>query len=128
MKERIIIAVHCDGATRKIMKMYAEAVIRAGVTLEEAAGALAEAIYKIFGNAADQFAALDAAMKAITITGAAEPLEPPEQVKAPRPHPCPDAGRRRRPENVRPPRTIQRAGIRPQARSTIKQRRNRRRE
>lgn len=128
MKERIIIAVAGDGNTRKIMEMYAEAMIRTGVTMEEIAGTLAEIIYSIFGNAADQFAALDAAMKSITIMGAAEPLEPREQVKTTRPHPCPDDGRRRRPENVRLPRTIQRASIRPQARSTIKQRRNRRRE
>lgn len=114
--------------TREIMEMYAEAMLRTGAKLEEIARVLNDAIRKISGNAADQFAVFDAAMKAITTMGAAEPLEPQEQVKAPRPHPCPDAGRRHRPKNMRLPRTIQRASIRPQARSTIKQRRNRRRE
>lgn len=126
MKERII--VHVPIEDRKIAEIYAEAVIRAGITLQEAAETIGKAIYQVFGNAADQFAALDAAMKAITAMGTVEPLEPQEQPKIPRPHPCPDTGRRRRPENVRPTKTIQRANIRPQARSTIKQRRNRRRE
>lgn len=127
MKERIIVVPMGDN-TRKIIEMYAGAMIRAGVELAEAAEAINAAIQKIFTEAADQFEAFDAALKVMTALQPLEPLAPEKQVKATRPHPCPDAGRRRRPENVRIPQTIQRARIRPQARSTIKQRRNRRRE
>lgn len=103
-----------------------------GVTVREIVEAWVEAINLMYRSAAEQLEAFDATMKALETIGAttwgAELLEPQERAKAPRPHPYPDAGRRRRPENARLPRTTQRASIRPQAHSTIKQRRNRRRE
>lgn len=126
MKERII--VHIPIEDRKIAEIYAEAVIRAGVTLREAAEAISKAIYYIFAEAADQFEAFDAALKAVTTVGAAELVEPQEQAKGPRPHPCPDAGPLRPPKSTRAAYTACVQRIRPQARSAIKQRRNRRRE
>lgn len=126
MKERII--VHIPIEDRKIAEIYTEAVIRAGITLQEAAETIGKAIYQVFGNAADQFAALDAAMKAITAMGTVEPLEPQERPKSPRPHPCPDTGPLRPSKSTRTAYAARVQRIRPQARSAIKQRRNRRRE
>lgn len=99
-----------------------------GITLQEIAEALHAALVQMFGYAADQFKAINDAMNAMARGEELEPMTPNVAEKAPRPHPCPDAGHQRRPENVRLPQSIQRARIRPQARSTIKQRRNRRRE
>lgn len=126
MKERII--VHIPIEDRKIAEIYAEAVIRAGVTLQEASEAISKAIYYIFAEAAGKFEAFDAALKAVTTVGAVELLEPQEQAKGQRPHPCPDAGPLRPQKNTRTAYTARVQRIRPQARSAIKQRRNRRRE
>lgn len=126
MKERII--VHIPIEDRKIAEIYAEAVIRAGVTLQEASEAISKAIYYIFAEAADQFEAFDAALKAVTTVGAVELLEPQEQTKGPRSHPCPTSGPLRPTKSTRTAYTARVQRIRPQARSAIKQRRNRRRE
>ena len=126
MKERIIINV--PAGDRKIMEIYIKAILQAGITLQEAAEALSKAIYHVFGSAAEQFEALDAALKATTLVGTVEPLEPQEQAKGPRPHPCPDAGPLRPTKSTRTAYTARVQRIRPQARSAIKQRRNRRKE
>lgn len=127
MKERMI--YHPMGeATRETMELYIEAMLRAGVTAQEAAEAIGKALCRIFAYAVDQFEAFDAALKAMTTVGAAELVEPQEQVKGPRPHPCPDAGPLRPPKSTRTAYTARVQRIRPQARSAIKQRRNRRRE
>lgn len=83
-----------------------------GMTLQELAEALRAAFVEIFGS---------------IFTWGWEP-QTPEQDKAPRPHPCPDAGPLRPPKSTRTAYAARVQRIRPQARSAIKQRRNRRRE
>ena len=127
MKKRLIYFPMGE-STREVMELYVEAMIRAGVTAREAAEAIGKALDKIFACAADQFEAFNAALEAVTAKGHVEPLERPEQAKAPRPHPCPDAGPLRPPKSTRTAYVARAQRIRPQARSAIKQRRNRRRE
>lgn len=96
--------------------------------LEEVAEAIRAALVRIFGDAADQFQALNDAMNALAQGEELEPITPDIAEKAPRPHPCPASGKLRPPKSTRTAYAARVQRIRPQARSTIRQRRNRRRE
>lgn len=96
-----------------------------GMTLQEVAEALHDALVRLYGRAADQFKALSDAMNAMA---RGEEPEQQEQEKALRSHPCPDAGPLRPQKSTRTAYAARVQRIRPQARSAIKQRRNRRRE
>lgn len=127
MKERRIYYPMGE-ATRETMELYIDAMLRACVTVQEAAEAIGKALHKIFDCEADQFEAFNDALKAVKATEHVEPFERPKQAKAPRPNPCPDAGPLRPPKSTRTAYAARVQRIRPQARSAIKQRRNRRRE
>ena len=85
-------------------------------------------VYSPDGDAADQFQALNDAMNALAQGEELEPITPDIAEKAPRPHPCPASGKLRPPKSTRTAYAARVQRIRPQARSTIRQRRNRRRE
>lgn len=95
------------------------------MTLQEVAEALHAALVRLFGYAADQFKALNDAMNA---AARGEEPKPQEQAKSTRPHPCPASGPLRPPKSTRTAYAARVQRIRPQARSAIKQHRNRRRE
>lgn len=99
-----------------------------GMKLEEIAEAIRAALVRIFGDAADQFQALNDAMNALAQGEELELITPDIAEKAPRPHPCPASGKLRPPKSTRTAYAARVQRIRPQARSTIRQRRNRRRE
>ena len=114
--------------TRENMELHIGAAFAGGAKLEEIVKAIRAALVRIFGEGIDQFQAFNDAMNASTLVGTVEPLEPQEQAKGPRPHPCPTSGPPRPPKSTRTAYAARVQRIRPQARSTIKQRRNRRRE
>lgn len=114
--------------TRENMELHIGAAFAGGAKLEEIVKAIRAALVRIFGEGIDQFQAFNDAMNALALGKELEPLEPQEQTKGPRPHPCPDAGPLRPTKSTRTAYTARVQRIRPQARSAIKQRRNRRRE
>lgn len=111
--------------TRENMELHIGAAFAGGAKLEEIVKAIRAALVRIFGEASDQFKALNDAMNA---AARGEEPKPQEQAKGQRPHPCPDAGQLRPQKSTRTAYTARVQRIRPQARSAIKQRRNRRRE
>lgn len=114
--------------TQENMELHIGAAFAGGAKLEEIVKAIRAALVRIFGEASDQFQALNDAMNALARGEELKPLEPQEQAKGPRPHPCPTSGPPRPPKSTRTAYAARVQRIRPQARSTIKQRRNRRRE
>lgn len=114
--------------TREYMELHIGAAFVGGMKLEEIAEAIRAALVRIFGDAADQFQALNDAMNALAQGEELEPITPDIAEKAPRPHPCPASGKLRPPKSTRTAYAARVQRIRPQARSTIRQRRNRRRE
>ena len=114
--------------TQENMELHIGAAFAGGAKLEEIVKAIRAALVRIFGEGIDQFQAFNDAMNALALGKELEPLEPQEQTKGPRPHPCPDAGPLRPTKSTRTAYTARVQRIRPQARSAIKQRRNRRRE
>ena len=114
--------------TRENMELHIGAAFAGGAKLEEIVKAIRAALVRIFGEGIDQFQAFNDAMNALALGKELEPLEPQEQTKGPRPHPYPDAGPLRPTKSTRTAYTARVQRIRPQARSAIKQRRNRRRE
>ena len=98
--------------TQEYMELHIGAAFAGGMKLE----------------AADQFQALNDAMNALAQGEELEPITPDIAEKAPRPHPCPASGKLRPPKSTRTAYAARVQRIRPQARSTIRQRRNRRRE
>ena len=114
--------------TQEYMELHIGAAFVGGMKLEEIAEAIRAALVRIFGDAADQFQALNDAMNALAQGEELEPITPDIAEKAPRPHPCPASGKLRPPKSTRTAYAAHVQRIRPQARSTIRQRRNRRRE
>ena len=114
--------------TQEYMELQNGAAVVGGMKLEEIAEAIRAALVRIFGDAADQFQALNDAMNALAQGEELEPITPDIAEKAPRPHPCPASGKLRPPKSTRTAYAARVQRIRPQARSTIRQRRNRRRE
>ena len=114
--------------TQEYMELHIGAAFSSGAKLEEVVEAVRAALIRIFGEAADQFQALNDAMNALARGEELEPLTPDVAEKAPRPHPCPASGKLRPPKSTRTAYAAHVQRIRPQARSTIRQRRNRRRE
>ena len=117
-----------DDHTQEYMELHIGAAFVGGMKLEEIAEAIRAALVRIFGDAADQFQALNDAMNALAQGEELEPITPDIAEKAPRPHPCPASGKLRPPKSTRTAYAARVQRIRPQARSTIRQRRNRRRE
>lgn len=114
--------------TQEYMELHIGAAFAGGARLEEVVEAIRAALVRIFGGVADQFQALNDAMNALAQGEGLEPITPDMAEKAPRPHPCPASGKLRPPKSTRTAYAARVQRIRPQARSTIRQRRNRRRE